>query len=117
MRAWNRTREASLGDRIAWAGTSESRRHGLLGREGLEPGEGLYIVPCQWVHMFGMRFPIDVLFLDRQGKVVGLHHSLRPNRLSKLVWRAEGVLELPAGVLVETRTELGDLVEWISEET
>lgn len=111
MKAWNRTRSRSLGDRITWAGTSETRRTGLLGRDGLNPGEGLYIVPCQWIHMFGMRFPLDVAFLAADGRVMALHHALPPNRLSKLVWRAEGVLELPAGILAETGTQVGDFVE------
>lgn len=112
MKVHNRTRNTLLGDRIEWAGTSERRRRGLLGRDGLAPGEGLYIVPCQWIHMFGMRFAIDVLFLDESGKAVGLHHALPPNRLSKLCWRADGVLELPAGTLRETATELGDRIEF-----
>jgi hypothetical protein len=115
VKAWNRTRGRSLGDRIAWAGTSEERRQGLLGRSELAAGEGLYIVPCQWIHMFGMQFPLDILFLARTGRVLGLHHSLRPNRFSKLVWRAEGVLELPAGLLLETGTTVGDVVELVDE--
>jgi uncharacterized membrane protein (UPF0127 family) len=113
MRAWNRNREASLGDRIEWAGSSETRTRGLLGRESLDAGEGLYIVPCQWVHMFGMKFPIDVAFLDREGRVLALQHSLKPNRVSKLVWRADGVLELPAGTLESTGTQPGDVIELI----
>jgi uncharacterized membrane protein (UPF0127 family) len=64
------------------------------------------------IHMFGMRFPIDVAFLDRNGRVIAVHHSLKPNRLSKLSLRAEGVLELAAGRLSATGTEVGDTVEF-----
>jgi len=99
-----------LADRLEWAGTSETRRRGLLGRTQLERGEGMYIVPTQWIHMIGMKFPIDVAFLDAQGKVLAIHHALKPNRFSKLVWRADGALELPAGVLSQTGTLQGDVV-------
>jgi uncharacterized membrane protein (UPF0127 family) len=81
-----------------------------LGRESLEPSEGIYIIPSGWVHTFGMKFPIDIAFLSKKGKVLAVHHSLKPNRLSKLIFRAEGVLELPAGRLKTTNTEKGDVL-------
>jgi uncharacterized membrane protein (UPF0127 family) len=101
-----------LADRVEWAGTSERRRRGLLGRDRLGPGEAIYLVPCIWIHMFGMRFPIDVAFLAESGRVLAVHRRLRPNRLSRLVPRAEGILELPAGRLDETGTQPGDLVSF-----
>jgi uncharacterized membrane protein (UPF0127 family) len=73
-----------------------ARMRGLLGRDGLEAGEGMLIDPAPSVHMFFMRFPIDVVFLDRSKRVVKVVHQLRP-------WRAAGArkavaaLELPAG--------------------
>lgn len=111
MYALNQTRKESLGDRIEWAGSSSTRKHGLLGRDSIENGEGLYLVPCQWVHMFGMAFPLDILFLARDGRVLAVHHGLKPNRISKLVWRADGVLELPVGTLEKSGTEIGDVIE------
>ena len=116
MRVLNQTKGVELGDRIEWAGSSGSRRKGLLGRESLEPGEGLYLVPCQWIHMFGMKIPLDIVFLHRNGHILHVHHGLKPNRLSRLVWRADGVLELPAGTLQSTATEVGDHIELIDEE-
>jgi uncharacterized protein len=110
MKAFNKTRNVLLAERLEWAGTSETRRKGLLGRTALQRGEGIYIVPTQWIHMIGMKFPIDVAFLDGQGKVLVIHHGLKPNRFSKLVLRADGALELPLGVLAETGTEKGDVV-------
>jgi hypothetical protein len=101
-----------LARRAVWAGTGAERRRGLLGRTELGADEGIYIVPCEWVHTFGMKFPIDVAFLDRNGKVLSLQRNLRPRRLSKLVWRAEGVLELAAGRLAETETAVGDLLDF-----
>ena len=111
MRAVNLTRDQVLADRMDWAGTSETRRKGLLGRDRFERGEGIYLAPCQWIHMFGMKFAIDVAFLAKDGRVLAVHHGLKPGRVSKLVWRAEGALELPAGVLAATETQVGDVVE------
>jgi len=111
MRAVNVTREQVLADRMDLAGTSGSRRKGLLGRETFERGEGIYLAPCQWVHMFGMKFAIDVAFLAKDGRVLHVHHALRPGTISKLIWRADGALELPAGTLADSGTVIGDRVE------
>ena len=100
-----------LADRLELADTSASRRRGLLGRAELKPGEGLYLTPCEWLHTFGMRFKIDVAFLSSTGRVLAVHHALKPNRVSKLVFRAGGALELPAGVLHATSTERGDVIQ------
>ena len=117
LTAVNATRGTLLAHRLEWAGTSETRRRGLLGRDGLAPGDGLYLVPCPWIHTFGMRFAIDVAFLAADGRVVSVHEALAPNRLSRLVLRAEGVLELPAGTLAETGTRRGDRVRFEAAET
>jgi hypothetical protein len=117
MRAVNVTCNTVLAERLLWAGTSGERRRGLLGRERFEPGEGLYLAPCQWVHMFGMKFPIDVAFLDRRGRVLAMQHSLKPGRVSRLVWRADGALELPEGVLAATGTQVGHQVEFADSPT
>jgi uncharacterized membrane protein (UPF0127 family) len=109
--AVNRSRDVVLARRVLWAGTSALRRRGLLGRDSIDPDEGVYLVPCQWIHMFGMRFPIDVAFLDSTGRVLAVHHGLRPNRFSRPVLRAEGVLELASGRLRDTGTRVGDIIE------
>ena len=115
MRALNETRGSILAEDLEWAGTSESRRLGLLGRSSMDPGQGIYIVPCKWIHMFGMKFSIDVAFLSSSGRILALHHSLPPNRLSRPVLRAEGVLELPVTTLQETGTRVGDRVLFTSD--
>lgn len=112
LEAVNVTRKRVLASRLEWAGDSESRRRGLLGRDHLTPGEGIYIVPCKWIHMFGMKFAIDVAFLSEEGTVLALHHRLKPNRLSRPVLRADGVLELPEGTLKATETAVGDRIEF-----
>ena len=114
VRAFNVTRDRLLADRVLWAATSEERRRGLLGRDRIDPGEGAYIVPTQWIHMFGMRVPLDVAFLDAKGRILHIHHSLKPNRLSRIVWRADGALELRAGTFLETGTSVGDVIEFRS---
>jgi len=102
-----------IAEHIEWAGTGTGRRRGLLGRESLDCMGGVYLVPCEWIHTFGMRFPIDVAFLSPAGRILAVHHNLRSNRLSKIVLRAEGVLELSAGRLRATNTDVGDYVQFI----
>jgi len=104
----NTTRDAVLGERIAVAETSWSRMVGLLGKSGLEPGAGLLIIPSQAVHTIAMRFAIDVVFVNRRWRVVGLQPAMAPNRVTGLHWRAHFVLELPAGVVARTATAVGD---------
>jgi len=65
----NHTRDTVLAHAVEVADTSAKRRTGLLKHEKLEPGEGLWIVPCESVHTFFMKFPIDLLYLDRRHKV------------------------------------------------
>ena len=104
----NTTRNTVLGERISLAGTSLSRMVGLLGKSGLEPGTGLLITPSQAVHTVGMRFAIDVVFIDRNWKVIHLRPDMVPFRISKICWRARSVLELPAGVIAKSSTVVGD---------
>jgi len=95
---------------VRLAVTSAQRRQGLLGRNSLQSEEGVYLTPCEWIHTFGMRFPIDVAFLAADGSILAIHHNLRPNRLSKIVLRADGVLELSPGRLKATRAAVGDVI-------
>ncbi|UCB53647.1 MAG: DUF192 domain-containing protein [Candidatus Zixiibacteriota bacterium] len=98
--------------RVEWAGTSAQRRRGLLGRSELDAEEGIYIVPCEGIHTFRMKFPIDVAFLGKDGRVLVVHHGLKPNRISRIVLRAKGVLELSTGRLRATDTVVGDVIEF-----
>jgi uncharacterized membrane protein (UPF0127 family) len=74
-----------------------SRFLGLMGRAELPEGHGLALRPCNSIHMFFMRFPLDVLFVDGDGRVVRVLHSIRPWRASTLVRGAKAAIELPAG--------------------
>ena len=81
---------------------------GLLGKTTLESGTGLLIVPSQAVHTIAMRFPIDVLFVDRNCRVIHAQPSLVPFRLTGVYWKARYVIELPTGVIAQTSTSVGD---------
>ena len=83
------------------ARTSWSRFVGLMGRKDLAPGRALWIEPCNSIHMFFMRFAIDVLFLDREGRVKRVMLRLRPWRISPIVFGARTVVELPAGTFAD----------------
>ena len=107
---YNSSKQTVLGVSIAVADTSAARRRGLLKRNHLAEGEGLWIVPCEAIHTFRMRFPIDVVFLGKDKRVTKVVSRLKPSRVA-LSWRARSVLELPAGVAEQTRTEIGDLLE------
>jgi uncharacterized membrane protein (UPF0127 family) len=112
VRVVNRTREIPLGDRVRTAQTFLSRLVGLLGTAAIAEGEGLWIVPCRSVHTLGMRYPIDVAFLDARGVVVGTLEGLPPNRIGRVFRDARGALELRAGTLAATGTAPGDRLEF-----
>jgi uncharacterized membrane protein (UPF0127 family) len=80
---------------------------GLMGRRSLPPGQGLMIRPCNSIHMFFMRFPLDVAFLDGEGRVLRLYHGIRPWRVSRIVVGAKAAVELPAGALAAAGVERG----------
>lgn len=112
MRVVNRSREILLADKVRTASTFLSRFVGLLGTAAIGEGEGLWIVPCRSVHTLGMRFPIDVAFLDARGVVVGTLEGLPPNRVGRTFRNARGALELRAGTLAATGTAPGDRLEF-----
>jgi uncharacterized membrane protein (UPF0127 family) len=84
------------------------RRRGLLGREGIDGA--LVLTRCRWVHTMGMRFPIDVVYLDRDGTVVKTQR-LVPNRVALPVPAARTVIEAQTGALARWELHLGDVVE------
>lgn len=108
----NTDRQTELADAADIADTSQKRRTGLLKHQSLEPGQGLWIVPCEAVHTFGMKFPIDVLYLSKQKKVLKIRDNMKRSRMSVCL-RAHSVLELPAGYAAQTSTQVGDQLEFI----
>jgi len=106
----NLTRNVVLAEGAEVADTSAKRRTGLLKHTHLEPGDGLWIVPCESVHSFFMKFAIDVVYLDRKQKIKKVRREMAPWRISGCL-TAHSVLELPAGTLAETGTQAGDQLE------
>lgn len=106
----NATRNQVLADRCRFANTVFKRMVGLLNRRSLAAGEGLLLDRCYGIHTVGMRFAIDVLFLDKEYRVIRAVPALRPFRTC-VVKHAVYVLELPAGALAETGTEAGDQIQ------
>jgi uncharacterized membrane protein (UPF0127 family) len=107
----NVTRDRVLADRSGKPTKLFGRGIGLMGRRSLPPGDGLIIQPCHSVVSFFMRFPIDVAFVDADGKVCHTIEPLVPWRTSAIVRQSRLVVELPAGTLAETGTQVGDQLE------
>ncbi len=115
--AINLTRQVTLGTHVRVANTSRERGIGLLKDAELSEGHGLWIVPCNSIHSFAMKFVFDAIFLDRGLRVVHLVREMKPWRVSKIKFGAKSVLELPCGLIVESGTEIGDLLAINREES
>jgi uncharacterized membrane protein (UPF0127 family) len=84
---------------------------GLLRDRTLEFGDGMWLKPCNSIHSFGMHFPFDAIFLDKKLCVVHLVADMKPWRISKIVFSAHSVLEVPAGMIRQSATDIGDQFE------
>ncbi len=111
--AFNQTRQVYLATELAVAETHWTRLRGLLGTSAGDFGNGwgLWIRPCHGIHTLAMRFPIDVVYLNRAGQVVHLEHNVQPWRFSPVRMQAASVLELPSHTVAGTETALGDHIE------
>jgi uncharacterized protein len=105
-------RGAIIAARVERARGWWERMAGLIGRRSLEPDEGLWIDPCNGVHTFGMRFPIDLLVLDAEGRVLRILTRFKPGRVSMPVRGGHSVVELATGVLGRAGVSEGDRVRW-----
>ena len=76
----------------------------------LPAGGGLVIEPCNSIHMFFMRYPLDIIFLDKEGKVVFMYRAIKPWRVGRIVKGAKLAIELPVGAISASGTQVGDLV-------
>lgn len=110
VRFVNQTKNVVLAERGRIASSFWSRIRGLLGTECFREGDGLLISPCRGIHMLGMKYAIDCLFLSKDRLVVGLLQEIQPGCLSKIFPQARECLELPAGTISRTGTELGDVI-------
>ena len=109
VRVVNERSGAVLAESLVSAHDSKSRRKGWLGRTSAPLGEAIWILPCEAIHCFFMHFPIDVVFLDRDLRVVQVRRSVKPWRIA-VCWKAESVMEFPEGVIGATTTAVGDKI-------
>lgn len=110
---YNTTRETFVATEAKLADGYFSRLIGLLGktRRWARPGRGLWILPSHGVHTIGMLFAIDLVFLDRDKRVVHTEEYVRPFRISRVTLKAQSVLELPPYTVFRSGTQVGDLLE------
>ena len=107
-RITNKTRGQVLADNARLVRSYWERLIGLMGRKALAQNEGLIIDPCSSVHMFWMRFAIDVIYVNKEHVIVGIDHDLRPWRIGHFYRKVQYVIELPAGKAHETGAQVGD---------
>ena len=107
----NVTQNKTLAQKVEIAGTAFKRARGLLGRASLSPQQALAIPHCQSVHTLFMKFAIDVVFIDKNKKVVGLVWGIKPFQFSPIFWKSACAIELAAGTIEATKTQIGDSIQ------
>lgn len=115
LRIRNLTRQTEIASCAETADSSATRNKGLLGRTGLPTGGGLWIVPCESVHTFFMKFPLDLVYLDRNKRVKKVRGNVGPWRLSACL-SAHSIIELPVGTIANTQTRPGDQLEFAASD-
>ena len=104
----NITRNTCIADKADRASTFISRGRGLMLAAPMPSGGGLVIEPCNSIHMFFMRYPLDILFVDKEGKVVFMYKGIKPWRVGRIVKGAKSAIELPEGSIEHSGTQVGD---------
>ena len=112
MRIVNRTRRTLVGDDVRLVDTWVGRLRGYLGSDRPRKGQGILLFPCKAIHTFGMAYPLDVIFLDHEGRVLEVAANLSPGTHSGPVKEAQYVLEVPPGTIEDTQTRVGDEMSW-----
>lgn len=107
----NHTRNTTIASKVKIADTPWSRMRGLLGESNFLQGEALVITRCQSIHMFFMKFAIDVIFCNSQDQVIGRCLNIKPYQLSPVFFKASYAIELPLGSIVESQTQIGDKIQ------
>ena len=110
----NLTRNTVIASHVKITKNPWQRMKGLLGASDLPNGDALIITRCQSIHMFFMKFSIDVIFCDRRNKAIGLCERLKPFCLSPVFFKASYAIELPSGAIAASKTQIGDQIQHIS---
>jgi len=111
---FNQTRQSFLSLDTSVGDTQFARLRGLLGRRELKSDHGLWLVPCQGIHTIGLLFPIDVVWLDADHRVVHVTEYLQPFRITSIRRNCHSVLELPVRTIFESETQAGDQITFFS---
>lgn len=109
MRITNRTRQTTIATQARRATAFMERLRGLMFVPALPEGGGLLLEPESSIHTFFMKFPLDVVYLDRAYRVLRVDHQMPPSRLGPIYTKGcHAILELPPGVLSASQTQVGD---------
>lgn len=108
MKIINKTNNSVVSEEVIFANTPLKRMKGLLGRKELKKGQALVIRPCNSIHTFFMRFSIDVLFVDKENRVIKIISCLKPFRLSPVYFNSAFTVELPVGTIQSASIKEGD---------
>ncbi|MCX5693755.1 MAG: DUF192 domain-containing protein [Candidatus Omnitrophica bacterium] len=111
MRLINQTKNVVLAENVLFANTPFKRIKGLLGQKSFLPNQAVILYPCNSVHTFFMCFAIDILFVNKDYKVIKILPKLAPNRITGICWRSSRVIELPGGMLDLTNTQSKDQLQ------
>ncbi|MDQ1911070.1 DUF192 domain-containing protein [Paenibacillus sp. GD4] len=112
MKLVNRDTGELLAGQVRMAHTFMQRLIGLMFTKTLEPGTGLHLQPCRQVHTFGMKYAIDVLYLNAEGRIIAMDQAMTPGKVGRLYPDAVSAVELPAGWLGQTQTRIGQAVRF-----
>ncbi len=112
LRVVNRTRQTVLVEHGRVAADPWTRLRGLMGRRTFSAGDGLLLHGEQAIHTFGMFFPIDIVYLDSERRVLRAQRAMAAARIGPIVRGTRDILELPTGTLAATHTREGDELEF-----
>jgi uncharacterized membrane protein (UPF0127 family) len=111
VRLTNRTRDVVLCDKCGVADNMFTRGRGLLGRSSLPQGEGLLLIPGSSIHMFRMKFALDIIFLTKENIVTDFVENIAPGKFyvaKANSGKPHSAVEIPVGVIAQTGTQIGD---------
>jgi len=111
MKIINLSKGTVLAENASLADDFISRLAGLLGRKGLASGQGLILSPSTSIHSFFMRFTFDALFVDKNRRVIAIYPDFKPFRLSRVFLGKNITIELPAGTILSSRSQVGDQLQ------
>lgn len=108
MKVHNQSRNTEILQQGRMANNSWTRLRGLIGVRELRQGEGIVIDPCHGVHCMFMSIPIDVVYVDKQHRVVALDRAMKPWKIGKVYRNSQYVIEGPVGTIEQSKTQIGD---------